>query len=121
MTAERALTPAQEQIAKAMGEATLQREVMKTLAMWEWRSYHSWSSRHSSAGFPDIVAVRGLRVIFAELKKEDGELSTAQEEWIGALRVTITLARSDIVEVYVWRPSDLLSGRIDEVLREAGR
>lgn len=49
-------------------------------------------------GWPDLVLCRG-RLIIAELKREDGKLTTAQRQWIDAL----SLAGA---EVCVWRPSD---------------
>jgi hypothetical protein len=33
-------------------------------------------------GFPDVVAVRDSRLIFSELKKDDGEMSPEQVEWM---------------------------------------
>ncbi len=64
-----------------------------------WLVYHTHDSRRSDPGFPDLVLVRGERLIFAELKAERGRLSPDQVVWIAALRAT-NLA------VYVWRPQD---------------
>jgi hypothetical protein len=50
------------------------------------------------AGFPDIVMVRGERIIFAELKSDTGKISADQEAWLEAL--------GQAVEAYVWRPRD---------------
>lgn len=61
-----------------------------------WLVYHTFDSRRSAAGFPDLVLVRE-RVIFAELKSRKGKLSKAQEGWLKALRG----ARA---EVYLWLP-----------------
>ena len=71
-------------------------ELARTLG---WTRYHTYRSERSQPGFPDEVLVRD-RVIFAELKRETGRLSPAQEDWIGKLK------RAG-AEVYVWRPSDL--------------
>jgi len=58
-------------------------------------------------GFPDLVLVRG-RVIYAELKAEDGHTRPEQERWIAAFEEAGQ-------EVYVWRPSDWDS--IREILK----
>ncbi len=50
------------------------------------------------AGFPDLVLVKGRRLLFCELKSENGRLSQAQKQWIFTLM--------PIVEVYVWKPSN---------------
>ncbi len=69
-----------------------------------WRSYHTRNSRRSTAGFPDLVLVRGRRLVFAELKTEKGRATHEQLDWLEALRPN--------AEVHLWRPSDL-----PEVLR----
>lgn len=51
-------------------------------------------------GFPDYIAVRGERIVCAELKNEKGRLRPDQRQWIEILKMT------GKVEVYVWRPSD---------------
>lgn len=51
-------------------------------------------------GFPDYIAVRGDRIILAELKSETGRLSQGQKDWLEAFRFT------NKVEVFVWRPKD---------------
>lgn len=77
-----------------------------------WLRYHTWLAKHSPAGFPDEVLVRPPRLVFAELKSEDGTLSASQETWLTELAATGA-------EVYVWRPS-MLDG-IAECLRRGSR
>ncbi len=62
------------------------------------RAYHTYDSRRSSSGFPDLVLVRD-RIVYVELKREKGKLSPAQHEWLTAL----VKAKG---EVYVARPHD---------------
>lgn len=50
-------------------------------------------------GWPDLLLVRGRRVIFAELKAQDGFLSSQQTRVLSILGAA--------AEAYVWRPSDL--------------
>ena len=51
------------------------------------------------AGFPDLVLVRGNRLLFAELKSVKGKVSPDQKTWLQGLREACS-------EVYLWRPSD---------------
>lgn len=98
----------QARIAAAMSEdrgpTSLDAHVRKLVSDLGLRWYHTHDSRRSPSGFPDLVIV-GRRVIYRELKRESGKPSPAQEEWLGVLAE----AGED---VGVWRPSDLLSGRI---------
>ena len=84
-------------------------DVAALAKMFGWRRYHTWRSIHSPAGFPDEVLVRGHRLIFAELKAQNGKVSTEQQAWLDDLKAC------GRAEVYVWRPADLQ--RIAEILR----
>jgi hypothetical protein len=64
-----------------------------------WRRYHTFNSKKSHSGFPDETLVRD-RVVFLELKTEQGRPSPAQREWL------TDLIRAG-AEVYVVRPRDL--------------
>ena len=55
-----------------------------------------------SSGFPDLVMVRGHRLVMIELKARKGRLSEKQKGWLDALRVV------PAVEVHVFRPDDWL-------------
>ena len=82
-----------------MSEKDFQTQVISLAGLYGWRHYHTYDSRRSVAGFPDLVLVREGRVIFAELKTERGKMTLAQQDWLQALRQTP-------VETYLWRPSD---------------
>ena len=70
-------------------------------ARWlNWRAYRVLNSRGSTPGVPDLMLLRGDRLIFAELKTATGKVSAAQTEWLAALSVVAG------VETYIWRPSD---------------
>jgi hypothetical protein len=88
-----------------MTEAQLLETIREAAAIGSWLLYHTRDSRGSAAGFPDLVLVRGKRVIFAELKTEYGKATHEQLHWL------ITL-RSAGQEAKLWRPSDL-----DAILR----
>ena len=65
-----------------------------------WMVYHTYDSRRSTAGFPDLVLVKPPVVVFAELKTEKGRPSQAQDEWLEKLGLCTDLS------VHLWRPSD---------------
>jgi hypothetical protein len=67
--------------------------------------YHTYDSRRSDPGFPDLVLAGGRGVIFAELKTEHGEMSSAQLAWKWRLLAGRSTWR-------LWRPSHLQSGQI---------
>ncbi len=84
-----------------LSEASWQRWVIWIAKKNKWIVYHTYDSRRSTPGFPDLVIVKpGLTVIFAELKRETGKLRPEQVVWIKNLKM------ADGVDVYVWRPSD---------------
>src|SRR5690349_1877599 len=88
-------------------EKAFQTMVLDLARLLGWRSYHTFDSRRSAPGFPDLVLVRRERLVFAELKRETGAASAAQREWLEALDRTPA-------EAYLWRPADL--PEITEVL-----
>lgn len=65
-----------------------------------WLEYHTYDSRRSTPGFPDLVLVRDERLIFAELKVGRGKLSQFQKMWLSELH------KVPKVEVYLWHPTD---------------
>jgi hypothetical protein len=86
-------------------------------------TYHSVSvMAQSERGWPDLTLIRrrDRRLIFAELKREAGELSERQVAVMGLLaclegsRVDL-LSGGPAVQVRVWRPSDMSA--IRDVLR----
>ena len=68
-----------------------------------WRTYHTWRSTHSAAGFPDLTMVRAGRLIFAELKSDraGAKATTDQLAWLNDLDECAG------VEAYLWWPGDL--------------
>jgi VRR-NUC domain len=73
---------------------------------WTWTHFRpaktakGWRTPLSGhKGFPDVVAVRGERVLFLELKAERGRLSSEQAHWCAALGLAGQ-------SVHVVRPSD---------------
>lgn len=97
-------------IAPTLTESDLQASIVDLAVVLGWRSYHTFDSRRSNAGFPDLVLYRDHRLIFAELKSAKGRLAPEQEATLDALMLTPA-------EVHVWRPIDWFDGTIEGVLK----
>src|SRR5689334_7845732 len=63
-------------------EDKFQTKVLELARIYHWKTYHTYDSQRSTAGFPDLVLVRPPRLIFAELKSAGGNLTVAQKEWL---------------------------------------
>lgn len=81
-------------------EAVLLAHVREHAAKNGWLVYHTYDSRRSEPGFPDIVAVRPNVVLFSELKTETGKLTGDQVAW------SSLLSRAARVDYRLWRPSN---------------
>jgi hypothetical protein len=70
-------------------EAAFQVRIIELATVHGWRVYHTHDSRRSEPGFPDLVLVRGSRLLFVELKVGKRQLTDEQRDWLRALgRVT---------------------------------
>ncbi len=105
MQRRRRRTPEEAWLAEKL-EKDWQSEILRAARALGWTWYHTQRSDRSPEGFPDLVLVKPPRIVFAELKRQEGKLSTDQLVWYGLL------IQCPGVEAYVWRPGD-----IDEVLR----
>jgi hypothetical protein len=101
-------------------EADFQSQVLQLAKLLRWRRAHfrpglnrrgEWQTavQGDGAGFPDLLLVRGDRVLAAELKSELGKTTPEQDAWLAALGQAG-------VESCVWRPSDFRSGLIQRRL-----
>ncbi|GAH34197.1 unnamed protein product [marine sediment metagenome] len=94
-------------------EKQFEAQVKDLAKLFGWKYYHTWQSIHSPAGFPDVVMVRPPRLIFAELKSEEGKVSLGQQEWLEILKQCQKLILLNhtqtlmLPEVYLWRPSQI--------------
>ena len=90
-------------------EAQFTRQVLELAKVFGWRTMHQRPARTAKGwrtavqgdgvGWPDLVLVRGGRLIFAELKVGNRGLTPMQAVWLDALdRVG--------ADVYVWRPEN---------------
>ena len=80
-------------------ERQFQTQVVSLAKQFGWMVYHTYDSRRSEPGFPDLVLVRD-RILYRELKSETGRITPTQKQWGERL----TLAGADYA---IWRPSDM--------------
>lgn len=93
-----------------MTERALQENVISLCRLFGLLCYHTHDSRHSAAGFPDLVIV-GRATIFVELKSASGELTKAQTAWRDGLQ--------DSGQAWhEWRPADWWNGTIRKTLEQ---
>jgi Holliday junction resolvase len=95
-------------------EAELQDAVMEALHKFGWLCYHTFDSRKSEVGFPDVIALRDERMFVIEFKTETGKVTPKQFAWLKSFEDI------DGVETFVWRPRHLQSGVIDRVIQGKG-
>ena len=79
-------------------EKAFQRGVIDLARLLGWSVFYVRDSRGSPSGWPDLVLVKGPRLLYRELKTDTGRLSRDQLDW-GRL---LTAAGADYA---VWRPS----------------
>jgi hypothetical protein len=94
-----------------MLEKDLQDGVVKLARMLGYLAYHTYDSRRSAAGFPDLVLVheRSGSLLFAELKRDGQHPTVAQQRWLRVLAIRGV--------AFVWRPADLRDGSIARALQ----
>jgi hypothetical protein len=81
-----------------MSERAYQWRIIALARQLGWFEYHTFDSRKSRAGFPDLVLIRE-RIVYAEVKAERGKTTPTQDDVLQRLR-------NAGGEVYVWKPSD---------------
>ena len=93
--------------AAPLTERAFQARVLDLAKLYGWMVFHPYSSRRSTAGFPDLVLARHGQVLFVELKTDTGQLSVAQRQW-----------RDALPDARCWRPRDWRDGTIARHLRD---
>lgn len=87
------------------------------------RGWRTPGTGELAKGWPDLVLVhpRLRRLVFAELKADDGALSPEQTIVLDTLRALATAPGDPLycprIDVVVWRPRDMESREIERVLR----
>ena len=82
-------------------EKDVQQTVVDAARLLGWRCYHTFDSRRSTPGFPDLCLVKMNRLMFIEIKNENGKLTEEQLGWLEALRLVPG------VDVLICRPANL--------------
>lgn len=99
-------------------EKQFQQNVVDLVKALRGRWFHVFDSRRSVPGYPDLHIwfpnCRRPVGMFRELKTEKGVVSREQV-------IVLEQFRACGYDVGVWRPSDWVSGRIQDELREAAR
>ena len=89
-------------------EMDFQQTITSLAKLRGWMVYHTYDSRKGTPGFPDLVLVRGERILYREVKTQIGKLSGSQRAWLDGLE-------QGGANVAIWRPSDW--DEIDAALR----
>lgn len=97
-------------VAKAMPEKELMQNVLDMARSLGYWCYHTFDSRRSSPGFPDIIAVKGKRLLALECKRHGKDLTEAQVSWLMKLQDAGFICRTI-------RPDDWLDGSVERLLR----
>lgn len=84
-----------------ISEKDFMRQLLDLAGILGWSAYHPMLSKWSERGWPDLALCRPPRLVFAELKRENGRTSAHQDRWLEMLRACPG------IETYLWRPSDL--------------
>lgn len=105
------LSRARQLLDAVVPEKELQRTVVELAQLRGWLVWHDNDSRRNAAGLPDLLLCRPPRFVVVEMKAAKGRVSAEQRVWIERLGLCPG------IEVHVWRPGDLSSGIVEEVLR----
>jgi hypothetical protein len=86
----------------AVTEADLREQIRTLCNVYGWEMYFTHDSRHSPAGFPDLVLANPIqrRMVYAELKVQGRKLTAAQAKWLAILRECGQ-------EAYKWTEDDI--------------
>lgn len=104
------LTPSEKAL-RTITEREWQKSVTALMTAYGWHWWHSPDNRPVNGriqnirpGLPDLIAARGSRLLFVELKRETGKTTPEQDTALAALGGTGA-------EIYVWRPRDIAEAR----------
>ena len=117
------LTPkARAKLMKEQGPGGLQDCVEGICRALRLDYYHTYSSKKSQPGYPDMTIVAPLadgrkRIIFVELKNQKRRPTEDQARWLDHFSELAMELDDGSVESLLWRPMDWFSGEIDRVLR----
>ena len=87
---------------KRLSESAFMAQVIDLLNAHGWLVYHTYDSRRSPAGFPDLIAVRGGSLLAWELKMPSGRVTVEQRAWLQELDKV-----PGVMAAVVWFDDDL--------------
>lgn len=93
-------------------ERDWQQQILDAARYLGFRCYHTYDSRRSAPGFPDLMCVRDGRLLAIECKTATGKVSPEQAEWLAELALVPG------VVALIARPDDW--DEIEQLLKEAG-
>lgn len=100
-------------------EKAIQRGIRDYLGSLGYRTYHTWLSKNSDPGFPDLFAVNGKgHLIVIECKGKNGRVSIEQEDWLTCFSVVDGCLLAAVVgptDTLDWMGYDTALRRIKEV------
>jgi hypothetical protein len=88
---------------RPISEAQFQAQVVELAEWLGWRTYHTFDSRRSNPGFPDLTLVRDGRLVMAELKDDTEKPTPEQLAWYAEL-LLVQDAAPDVFATRIWRP-----------------
>ena len=71
---------------RANTEARFQRVVVEFATLHGWLLHHQYDARRLQPGVPDLMLVRGTRLVFTELKVGSNTTSAFQDLWLASHR-----------------------------------
>jgi hypothetical protein len=86
--------------ARPLSEKEFMAQVVTLARLCGWRTCHTFDSRRSTAGFPDLVMLRGPNLVFAELKVGTNTPTDEQTQWVADLAAVRTVSAG------LWYPAD---------------
>lgn len=93
-------------LALRLTETGFQQKITDRAEALGWMVYHTYDSRRSNAGFPDLVLARDGVVVFIEVKSAKGRISEDQARWAKALGEGYCEGVAGEYCYFLWRPSD---------------
>jgi hypothetical protein len=80
-------------------EKKFQAHVARLAESHEWEVFHVFDSRRSKPGFPDLLMIKGSRLLVCELKVGKNTTTADQDKWLA-------LFRTVGAEAFRWYPAD---------------
>lgn len=85
-----------------MREKDLQATIIEAAKLFKYQVYHTYDSRRSTEGFPDLVIAGNGRLFIWELKSQDGRVTDTQMKWLESFSAVTTRPNAAVI-----RPNDL--------------